>query len=90
MNRKTVASVLDDLHHIGLVKKQPGQPLVIKLPLMKEEHFALFATPTKSSEVELETSAASTRPKTNSYEFRGDGFDRASGRDRCHQEAIVM
>ena len=76
MNRKTVASLLEDLYSIGLAERHDlGQPLVIRLLPMRDEHLELFSPLSRSPEVEQVQSASPARPKSNSYQFKQDGFD---------------
>jgi hypothetical protein len=76
MNRKTVKAIIDDLGDLGLIERLDfGARLAIRLLPMKDEHFELFAPPSRSPEVQHDPSTTPQRPASNSYEYKQDGYD---------------
>jgi hypothetical protein len=76
LNRKTVSSVLDDLVHLSLIERRDlGSPLVLRLLPFKDEHYELFASPSQRSVPPEDITAPASRPTTNKYDYKDDGFD---------------
>ena len=72
LNPKTIHSVLGDLESLELIEQ--GLKAVRLLPF-KEQHLALFAPPKKLAAANNEEPKPVSRPETNKYQLKGDGFD---------------
>lgn len=72
LNQKTINSVLGDLESLELIEQRYKS---VKLLPFEERHLALFAPPKKLAAANNEEPKPVSRPETNKYELKHDGFD---------------
>ena len=74
INRKTIASVLNDLDHVGLVERETvGNRLRVQLLPLTEEHLLLFRPIPKGKKIQVKQPKPPADP--NNYEMKGDNYD---------------
>lgn len=76
MNRKTVARILGDFVAAEIITcDQRGARQVIKRLPLTEHHLTLFEPHGMTKRTGSAAKPKATRPVSNKYEFKGDGFD---------------
>ncbi|KAA0139171.1 hypothetical protein FYZ48_11055 [Gimesia chilikensis] len=74
INRKTIATVLNDLDHVGLINREiVGNHLRVQLLSLTDEHLLLFRPIPKGEKIAVKQPKHPADP--NKYEFKGDNYD---------------
>lgn len=74
INRKTIASVLNDLDHVGLVEREKvGNRLRVQLLPLTDEHLLLFRPIPKGEKIAVKEPKPPADP--NKYKMKGDVYD---------------
>jgi DNA-binding transcriptional ArsR family regulator len=74
INRKTIATVLNDIDHIGLISREKvGNHLRVQLLPLTDDHLLLFRQIPKGEKIAVKAPKPPADP--NHYEFKGDNYD---------------